>query len=94
MDTLRMDPRDCEEITRQMLLNSVDAWWAQYRSRVALTYHISMSINAVYQSLTQGFLNVLKVLLGRWGLVFNPCWCGELQEVAISVRVSLVRVKR
>eukprot|EP00435_Cladocopium_sp_Y103_P052536 s6_g16.t1 len=31
MDTLRMDPRDCEEITRQMLLNSVDAWWAQYR---------------------------------------------------------------
>jgi len=31
MDTLRMDPRDCEEITRQMLLNSVDAWWAHYR---------------------------------------------------------------
>lgn len=32
MDTLRMDPRDAEEITRQMLLNSVDAWWSQYRS--------------------------------------------------------------
>ncbi|CAK9056447.1 unnamed protein product [Durusdinium trenchii] len=32
MDTLRMDPRDAEEITRQMLLNSVDAWWSQYRT--------------------------------------------------------------
>lgn len=26
-----MDPETCDEITRQMLLNSVDAWWAQFR---------------------------------------------------------------
>ena len=32
MDTLRMNQQDTEEITRQMLLNSIDAWWVQYRS--------------------------------------------------------------
>ncbi|CAJ1366796.1 unnamed protein product [Effrenium voratum] len=30
METLRMESQDCEEITRQMLLTSIDVWWGQF----------------------------------------------------------------